>query len=135
MTEKDLKVVTKKQPTEQEIRAMLFANKVCKHVMSNSVVFAKSENYHDFVTGVGAYQMSRVDSVWIAAKKGGERVKGSVMASDAFFPFPDGVEEAAKAGATAIISPGGSVKDAEVIEVADKLGLAMVFSGIRLFRH
>ncbi len=135
VTEKDLKVVTKKQPTEQEIRAMLFANKVCKHVMSNSVVFAKSENGHDFVTGVGAGQMSRVDSVWIAAKKGGERVKGSVMASDAFFPFPDGVEEAAKAGATAIISPGGSVKDAEVIEVADKLGLAMVFSGIRLFRH
>lgn len=135
VTEKDLKVVTKKQPTEQEIKAMLFANKVCKHVMSNSVVFARSENSHDFVVGVGAGQMSRVDSVWIAAKKGGDRVKGSVMASDAFFPFPDGVEEAAKAGATAIISPGGSVKDAEVIEVADKLGLAMVFSGIRLFRH
>ncbi|MBI4994316.1 bifunctional phosphoribosylaminoimidazolecarboxamide formyltransferase/IMP cyclohydrolase [Candidatus Peregrinibacteria bacterium] len=135
VTERDLKVVTKAQPTEQEIRAMLFANKVCKHVMSNSVVFAKSENGRDFVTGVGAGQMSRVDSVWIAAKKGGERAKGSVMASDAFFPFPDGVEEAAKAGTTAIISPGGSVKDAEVIEVADKLGIAMVFSGIRLFRH
>lgn len=135
VTEKDLSVVTKKKPTKEEIRAMLFANKVCKHVMSNAVVFAKSEGGVDFVTGIGAGQMSRVDSVWIAAHKGGDAVKGSVMSSDAFFPFPDGVEEAAKAGATAIISPGGSVRDAEVIAVADKLGLAMVFTGIRLFRH
>lgn len=135
VTEKDLKVVTKLSPTPLEIRAMLFANKVCKHVMSNSVVFAKSENGRDIVTGIGAGQMSRVDSVWIAAKKGGENIKGSVMASDAFFPFPDGVEEAAKAGATAIISPGGSIKDKEVIETADRLGIAMVFTGIRLFRH
>lgn len=135
VAEKDLKVVTQKKPTELEIRAMLFANKICKHVMSNSVVFAKSEGASDFVTGVGAGQMSRVDSVWIAARKGGERVKGSVMASDAFFPFPDAVEEAAKAGATSIISPGGSVRDEEVIATADRLGIAMVFTGIRLFRH
>lgn len=135
VTEKDLKVVTKKKPTKDQIRAMLFANKVCKHVMSNSVVFAKSEGGRDVVTGVGAGQMSRVDSVWIAANKGGARVKGSVMASDAFFPFPDGVSEAAKAGAVAIIQPGGSIRDKEVIETADRLGLAMVTSGIRLFRH
>lgn len=135
VTEKDLKLVTKKKPTKDEIRVMLFANKVCKHVMSNSVVLAKSEGGCDFVTGVGAGQMSRVDSVWIAAQKGGEGVRGSVMASDAFFPFPDAVEQAAEAGATAIISPGGSIRDKEVIAAADKLGLAMVFTGIRLFRH
>lgn len=135
VSEKDLKVVTKKKPTALEIRAMLFANKVCKHVMSNSVVFAKSENGRDMTTGIGAGQMSRVDSVWIAARKGGDGVKGSVMASDAFFPFSDAVEEAAQAGATAIISPGGSVRDAEVIAAADRLGIAMVFTGVRLFRH
>lgn len=135
VTEKDLKVVTKKAPTKEQIRTMLFANKVCKHVMSNSVVFAKSEAGVDYVTGIGAGQMSRVDSVWIAANKGGKRIRGSVMASDAFFPFPDGVEEAAKAGAVAIIHPGGSIRDEEVIKVADELGLAMVTSGIRLFRH
>lgn len=135
VSEKDLKVVTKKKPSELEIRAMLFANKVCKHVMSNSVVFAKSENGRDVTTGIGAGQMSRVDSVWIAARKGGESVRGSVMASDAFFPFPDAVEEAAKAGAVSIISPGGSIKDAEVIEAANRLGIAMVFTGVRLFRH
>lgn len=133
--EKDLKVVTVKKPTPLEIRAMLFANTVCKHVMSNAVVFAKSDDGRDRVTGIGAGQMSRVDSVWIAARKGGENVKGSVMASDAFFPFPDAVEEAAKAGAESIISPGGSIRDAEVIAVADRLGIAMVFTGIRLFRH
>jgi phosphoribosylaminoimidazolecarboxamide formyltransferase/IMP cyclohydrolase len=135
VTEKDLKVVTKKSPTEQEIRAMLFANKVCKHVMSNSVVFAKSYDDVDVTTGIGAGQMSRVDSVWIAGRKGGDAVKGSVMASDAFFPFPDGVEEAAKVGVTSIIHPGGSIRDQEVIDVANKLGLSMVTSGIRLFRH
>lgn len=135
VTEKDVKVVTKKKPTPLQIRAMLFANKVCKHVVSNAVVFAKSENGKDAVTAIGAGQMSRVDSVWIAAHKGGSRVKGSVMASDAFFPFPDAVEQAAKAGAVAIISPGGSVRDAEVIDTANKLGIVMVFTGIRLFRH
>lgn len=135
VTEKDLKVVTKKKPTKEQIRAMLFANKVCKHVMSNAVVFAKSEDGLDTTTAVGAGQMSRVDSVWIAARKGNERVKSSVMASDAFFPFPDALEEAAKAGAAAIIQPGGSLRDEEVIAAADKLGIAMVFTGIRSFRH
>ncbi|MEK7523714.1 MAG: bifunctional phosphoribosylaminoimidazolecarboxamide formyltransferase/IMP cyclohydrolase [Patescibacteria group bacterium] len=135
VTEKDLKVVTKKKPTPEQVRAMLFANAVCKHVMSNAVVFAKAENGTDTAVAIGAGQMSRVDSVWIAAQKGGERLKDSVMASDAFFPFPDALEEAAKAGAVAIISPGGSVKDAEVIAAADRLGVAMVFTGIRLFRH
>lgn len=131
----ELKVVTKKQPTEAEIDALLFANAVCKHVMSNAVVFAKSTGGCSYATGIGAGQMSRVDSVWIAAKKGGEAVKGSVMASDAFFPFPDAVEQAAQAGATAIISPGGSIRDEEVIACADKLGVAMVFTGVRNFRH
>ena len=131
----ELKTVTRKQPAEEQIRAMLFANKVCKHVQSNAVVFAKSFDGTDVVTGIGAGQMSRVDSVFIAAHKGGEGVKNSVMASDAFFPFPDGVQEAARAGAVAIIQPGGSVRDAEVIAEADKLGISMVFTGIRLFRH
>ncbi len=135
VSKKELKVVTKKNPTEEQIDAMLFANIVCKHVMSNSVVFAKTENGCSFATGIGAGQMSRVDSVWIAAKKGGDKVKGSVMASDAFFPFPDAVEQAAAAGATAIISPGGSIRDEEVIATADDLGVAMVFTGIRNFRH
>lgn len=135
VTEKDLKVVTKKKPTALEIRAMLFANTVCKHVMSNAVVFAKSYDGRDVATGIGAGQMSRVDSVWIGAHKGGKNIKGSVMASDAFFPFPDALEAAARAGATAIISPGGSVKDAEVIEAANRLGISMVFTGVRMFRH
>ncbi len=127
----DLKVVTKKAPTDDEIESMLFANKVCKHVMSNAVVMAKGTE----VMAVGAGQMSRVDSVWLAGKKGGEHVKGSVMASDAFFPFPDALEEAAKLGVVAIIQPGGSVNDEAVISRADELGLSMVFSGRRYFRH
>lgn len=135
VTESDLKLVTKKKPTPLQIRAMLFANKICKHVMSNAVVFAKSENGRDVMTGVGAGQMSRVDSVWIAAHKGGKNIPGSVMASDAFFPFSDALEEAVKAGATAIIQPGGSIRDQEVIEAADRLGVAMVFTGVRMFRH
>lgn len=135
VTEKDLKVVTKKSPTPDQIRAMLFANTVCKHVMSNAVVFAKTEGEADIVTGIGAGQMSRVDSVWIAGQKGGEKIHGCVMASDAFFPFPDALEEAVKAGAVAIIQPGGSVRDEEVIAAADRLGIAMVVTGIRLFRH
>ncbi len=135
VSRKELKVVTKKQPTEEEIDAMLFANEVCKHVMSNAVVFAKTKDGASFATAIGAGQMSRVDSVWIAAKKGGDKVPGSVMASDAFFPFPDALEQAAAAGATAIISPGGSIRDDEVIATADRLGVAMVFTGIRNFRH
>src|SRR5712672_1992703 len=127
----DLKVVTQRAPTPEEIRAMLFAWKVCKHVKSNAIVYARDGQ----TVGVGAGQMSRVDSAKIGAMKAQLSLKGSVAASDAFFPFPDGVEEIAKAGATAIIQPGGSQRDAEVVEAADRLGLAMLFTGVRHFRH
>jgi phosphoribosylaminoimidazolecarboxamide formyltransferase/IMP cyclohydrolase len=127
----DLKVVTQRAPTPEETRAMLFAWKVCKHVKSNAIVYA-----HDGQTvGVGAGQMSRVDSAKLGAMKAQLPLKGTVAASDAFFPFPDGVEEIAKAGATAIIQPGGSQRDPEVIAAADRLGLAMLFTGVRHFRH
>ena len=122
LTEADLKVVSERKPTEQEMRDMLFAWKVCKHVKSNAILYARNGQS----TGVGAGQMSRVDSAKIGAMKSVLGIKGSVAASDAFFPFPDGVEEIAKAGATAIIQPGGSVRDQEVIDAANKLGLAMV---------
>lgn len=131
VTEADLKVVTKKHPTKEEISSMLFANKVVKHVMSNAVVMAKGT----IVTGIGAGQMSRVDSVTIAGIKGGEKIKGSVMASDAFFPFTDAMEMAVNLGVTAIIQPGGSVRDEEIIQRADELGISMVFTGRRYFRH
>lgn len=128
---KDLKVVSKKKPTKKQMLDMLFARNVVKHVKSNSVVFVK-----DLVTtGIGAGQMARVDSVTIASRKGGDRVKGSVMASDAFFPFPDGVEQAHKAGIKAIIQPGGSIRDEQVIKRVDELGMSMVFTGIRSFKH
>ena len=132
--EAELKVATERKATETEMRAMLFAWKVSKHVKSNAIVFA-----HEGQTlGVGAGQMSRVDSVKIAVIKAaaaGLSLAGSVVASDAFFPFPDGVEEAAKAGAKAVIQPGGSVRDLDVIAAANRLGLAMVFTGVRHFRH
>ena len=131
LTPDDLKIVTKKAPTDEEIKSMLFATIVCKHVMSNAVVMAKGT----VVTGVGAGQMSRVDSVTIAGIKGGDRIKGSVMSSDAFFPFADAMEQAVKLGVTAIIQPGGSVNDEEIIKRADELGISMVFSGRRYFRH
>jgi phosphoribosylaminoimidazolecarboxamide formyltransferase/IMP cyclohydrolase len=131
LAEGDLKVVTKRAPTREEIDAMLFGWKVCKHVKSNAIVFARAGQ----TVGVGAGQMSRVDSVKIAVMKAQLPLTGSVVASDAFFPFPDGVEEAAKAGATAVIQPGGSVRDPDVIAAADRLGLAMVFCGVRHFRH
>lgn len=131
LTPEDLKVVTKKKPTDEEIKSMLFATKVCKHVVSNSVVMAKGT----IVTGIGAGQMSRVDSVFIACKKGGENIKDSVMSSDAFFPFPDAMELAAEHGVIAFIQPGGSIRDDEVIKRADELGVSMVFSGRRYFRH
>ena len=131
LTEADLKVVSKRQPTPEEKRALLFAWKVCKHVKSNAIVYARDGQ----TVGVGAGQMSRVDSCKIGAMKAVLPLKGTVAASDAFFPFPDGVEEIAKAGATAIIQPGGSVRDQEVIEAADRLGLAMIFTGVRHFRH
>lgn len=127
----DLKVVTKVAPTKEQIADMLFATKVVKRVVSNSVVMACSLT----TVGVGAGQMSRVDSVFIAGHKAGERAKGAVLSSDAFFPFPDGIEQAASYGITAIIQPGGSVRDEEVIKRADELKLAMVFSGRRYFKH
>jgi len=131
LAESDLKVVSERRPTEQEMRDLLFAWKVCKHVKSNAILYARNGQS----TGVGAGQMSRVDSAKIGAMKSVLGIKGSVAASDAFFPFPDGVEEIAKAGATAIIQPGGSVRDQDVIDAANRLGLAMVFTGVRHFRH
>jgi phosphoribosylaminoimidazolecarboxamide formyltransferase / IMP cyclohydrolase len=127
----DLKVVTRRSPSSEERRALLFAWKVCKHVKSNAILYAREGQ----TVGVGAGQMSRVDSCRLGAQKAVLPLQGTVAASDAFFPFPDGVEEIAKAGATAIIQPGGSVRDQEVIEAADRLGLAMVFTGVRHFRH
>ena len=131
LKEADLKVVTKRQPMPEEKRALLFAWKVCKHVKSNAILYARDGQ----TVGVGAGQMSRVDSCRIGAQKAVLPLKGTVAASDAFFPVPDGVEEIAKAGATAIIQPGGSVRDQEVIEAADRLGLAMIFTGVRHFQH
>jgi phosphoribosylaminoimidazolecarboxamide formyltransferase / IMP cyclohydrolase len=127
----DLKVVTQRAPTPEEMRGLLFAWKVCKHVKSNAIVYARGEQ----TVGIGAGQMSRVDAAKIGAMKAQLPLKGTVAASDAFFPFPDGVEEIARAGATAIIQPGGSQRDAEVIAAADRLDLAMVFAGVRHFRH
>jgi phosphoribosylaminoimidazolecarboxamide formyltransferase/IMP cyclohydrolase len=131
LTEADLKVVSKRKPTEQEMKDLLFAWRVCKHVKSNAILYARNGQ----TTGVGAGQMSRVDSARIGAMKSVLGIEGSVAASDAFFPFPDGVEVIAEAGATAIIQPGGSVRDQEVIAAANKHGLAMVVTGVRHFRH
>jgi phosphoribosylaminoimidazolecarboxamide formyltransferase/IMP cyclohydrolase len=131
LTPADLKVATTRQPTAEEIRSLLFAWKVCKHVKSNAIVYSRDGQ----TVGVGAGQMSRVDSCKIGAMKAILPLQGTVAASDAFFPFPDGVEEIARAGATAIIQPGGSVRDAEVIEAANRLGIAMVLTGVRHFRH
>jgi len=124
-------VKTKRAPTAAERAALEFAWPVCKHVKSNAIVLASGTS----IVGVGAGQMSRVVSVEIAIRKAGERAKGSVLASDAFFPFPDNVELAAAAGITAIVQPGGSVKDAESIAACDKHGIAMLFTGVRHFRH
>jgi phosphoribosylaminoimidazolecarboxamide formyltransferase/IMP cyclohydrolase len=129
--EGELRTVTKRAASPEEMSTMRFAWKVSKHVKSNAIVFAKE----GATLGVGAGQMSRVDSVKLAVMKAQSSLQGSVVASDAFFPFPDGVEEAAKAGATAVIQPGGSVKDADVIAAADRLGMAMVFTGMRHFLH
>ncbi|HLC96788.1 MAG TPA: bifunctional phosphoribosylaminoimidazolecarboxamide formyltransferase/IMP cyclohydrolase [Candidatus Nanoarchaeia archaeon] len=128
---KEVLCVTKKQPTKEQLLDLLFAMKVCKHVKSNSVLFVKDK----VTVGIGAGQMSRVDSTIIATKKSAGRAKGAVMASDAFFPFRDGVDEAAKAGITALIQPGGSLNDKEVIEAANEHGIAMIFTGTRLFLH
>ena len=134
ITRNDVKVVTRRQPTDAEWRAMLFGWRVVKHVKSNAIVYAGP----DRTLGIGAGQMSRVDSSRIAVWKAGEAglsLKGSVVCSDAFFPFPDGLIAAAEAGATAAIQPGGSVRDAEVIAAADERNVAMVFTGVRHFRH
>ena len=134
ITEADLKVVTQRAPSEQEIHDLVFAWKVAKFVKSNAIVYAKNRQ----TVGVGAGQMSRVNSARIAAIKAehaGLPVPGAVMASDAFFPFRDGIDNAAKAGITAVIQPGGSMRDAEVIAAADEAGMAMVFTGMRHFRH
>lgn len=124
-------IVTERKPTPEEMRALAFGWKVVKHVKSNAIVFARE----NVTVGVGAGQMSRVESVIIAARKAGEASKGTVMASDAFFPFPDGIEMAADHGITAVVQPGGSVKDDVVIEAANKANIAMVFTGKRHFRH
>ena len=126
-----LKVVTQRAPTDAEITSLLFAWKACKHVKSNCILLAQGTQS----VGIGAGQMSRVDSTIIAVRKAGEKAKGSVLASDAYFPFPDGVEIAGEAGIGAIIQPGGSVNDAPVIETADAYGMAMVLTGVRHFRH
>lgn len=127
----ELKIVTKRQPSEEELRGLLFAWKLCKHVKSNAIVYAREGQ----LVSAGAGQTSRVDAAKFGAEKAVLPLTGCVAASDAFFPFADGLEVVVKAGATAVIQPGGSVRDAEVIEAADKLGVAMVFTGMRHFRH
>ena len=141
VAEADLKIVTKRTPTASEMADMIFAFTVAKHVKSNAIVYAKE----GATVGIGAGQMSRVDSARMAAWKGEQAThaaglkarltEGSVAASDAFFPFPDGLKVVVAAGATAVIQPGGAMRDAEVIAAADEAGLAMVFTGMRHFRH
>ena len=125
------RVVTQRQPTEAERRSLAFAWLAVKHVKSNAIVFVRGTA----TVGVGAGQMNRVDSVYLAARRAGERARGAVMGSDAFFPFADGIEAAAAAGVTACIQPGGSLRDDEVIAAADRAGMAMIFTGERHFRH
>ena len=141
ITAADLKIVTQRQPTEAELRDMLFAFTVAKHVKSNAIVYARDGQ----TAGIGAGQMNRKDSARIAALRAAEAAevaglpeslaKGAACASDAFFPFPDGLLQAAEAGATAVIQPGGSIRDDEVIAAADAAGLTMAFTGVRVFRH
>jgi phosphoribosylaminoimidazolecarboxamide formyltransferase / IMP cyclohydrolase len=131
VTEGKLETKTKRHPTSEEIRALLFAWKVSKHVKSNAIVYARTGQ----LISAGAGQMSRLDAAKFGAMKAVLPLSGSVVASDAFFPFPDGLEEAAKHGVTAVIQPGGSVNDSQVIEAADRLDIAMVFTGVRHFRH
>ncbi len=134
-TEADLTLATDRQPTPEELQALLFAWRISKHVKSNAIVYARTSEGHGQTIGIGAGQMSRVDAARFGAMKAVLPLAGSVAASDAFFPFPDGLEVVAQAGATAVIQPGGSVRDPEVIAAANRLGLAMVFTGIRHFRH
>tara|TARA_B110000444_G_scaffold261560_1_gene315366 strand:+ start:18271 stop:19908 length:1638 start_codon:yes stop_codon:yes gene_type:complete len=125
------KVPTKKQPTEQEIASMKFAVRVCEQVKSNAIVMVQGTA----TVGIGPGQTSRVEAVRIAARRAGEKAKGCVLASDAFFPFKDGLEQAAESGAASIVQPGGSIRDQEVIDAADEKGISMLFTGHRLFRH
>ncbi len=129
------RVVTEKQPTEAEMAALRFAWKAVQHVKSNAVLLAKPTAGGYATVGIGGGQPNRVDCVRIAGERAGEKAAGSVLASDAFFPFPDGIEEAARLGVTAVVQPGGSIRDEEVIAAANRLGLAMVFTGVRHFRH
>ncbi|MBS1810514.1 MAG: bifunctional phosphoribosylaminoimidazolecarboxamide formyltransferase/IMP cyclohydrolase [Acidobacteria bacterium] len=131
LDEEKFQIVTERKPTEAEMRGLRFAWAICKHVKSNAIVYAKD----DQLVGVGAGQMSRVDSVKIGAQKAQLSLTGSVLASDAFFPFRDGIDEAAKHGITAIIQPGGSVRDQEGIQAANEHGIAMIFTGMRHFKH
>ncbi|MBN1861929.1 MAG: bifunctional phosphoribosylaminoimidazolecarboxamide formyltransferase/IMP cyclohydrolase [Candidatus Thermoplasmatota archaeon] len=128
---KTWKVVTRIKPTNKDVQSMIFAVKCVKHIKSNSVVFVKDQR----TVGIGGGQTSRVDATWIATHKGKDTIKGSIMASDAFFPFRDAVDVAAHAGVKAIIQPGGSIRDNEVIQAANQHGIAMVFTGQRYFRH
>ncbi len=135
ITDADLTVATTRKPTAEELRALLFAWSIAKHVKSNAIVYARFFEGHGQTVGIGAGQMSRVDAARFGAMKAVLPLTGSVAASDAFFPFPDGLEVVAQAGATAVIQPGGSMRDHEVIEAANRLNLAMVFTGVRHFRH
>ncbi len=130
-----LTTATSRQPTPEELRALLFAWSICKHVKSNAIVYARFFEEHGQTVGIGAGQMSRVDAARFGAMKAVLPLAGSVAASDAFFPFPDGLEVVAQAGATAVIQPGGSMRDNEVVDAANRLNLAMVFTGVRHFRH
>lgn len=127
----DLKCVTNRKPTPEEIEQLLFGWKVVKHVKSNAIVLVKD----NMTIGVGAGQMNRVGAAKIAIEQAGEKARGSIMASDAFFPMPDTVEQAAKAGVTAIIQPGGSIRDQDSIDACNQYGIAMVTTGVRHFKH
>ena len=127
----NLKIMTKRQPSQDEIDDLLFAWRVVKHIKSNAIVLAKDKT----LLGMGAGQPSRIVSAQVAKEKAGEKAAGSVLASDAMFPFPDVVEMAAATGVTAIIQPGGSIRDEDSIKAADKYNIAMVFTGVRHFRH
>ena len=134
LSKQDIKVVSERKPTDEEIDNCLFAWKVCKYVKSNAIVYTKNNQ----TVGIGAGQMSRIDSAQIAASKALERgfeTAGCCMASDAFFPFRDGIDAAAKIGITSVIQPGGSMRDQEVIDAANEAGMTMLFTGIRHFRH
>ncbi len=131
MDAKNWRIVSQRQPTPEQMADLAFAWRVARNVKSNAIVYVKDEA----TVGVGAGQMSRVDAVMLAAHKAGDRSRGAVMSSDAFFPFPDGIEEAAKYGIVAVVQPGGSIRDEKVIETVDDLGLIMAFTGTRHFRH